>query len=107
MNDGGGVPRAPAGAPPRPPAPPRAPPTSAPPHHTPERSGWPSAIRGIGVVCWAARVTAAAATMAAIINTRFILAPFVLFRVRSLLRAEETVDLAIGRHKLSQHSHIL
>src|SRR5574342_62334 len=49
MKVGGGVPRAPCGPRPPPRAPrPRAAPTSAPPHHTPVRSGWPSAMRGTG-----------------------------------------------------------
>src|SRR6188474_2589099 len=49
MKVAGGVPCAPPRAPPRPPPPrPRAAPISLPPHQTPDRSGWPSPMRGTG-----------------------------------------------------------
>src|SRR5215510_11991465 len=140
MNVGGGVPRAPPAAPrppPRAPPRPRAAPTSAPPHHTPVRSGCPSAIRGTGPGAVGAGAGAAAELdppcRASALNlpgvndataytharktTTAINRPFMidsclqpvarLLGSRALLGSEHAVRRAVRQNELPQHAHVL
>src|SRR5438874_1264667 len=73
---------------------------SAPRHHTPERSGWPSAV--CGAFCWAgAAMDHTSVPAIAAVNIEYFIS------LLRFLRPEQTEYLPVRRHKLSEHPFFL